>query len=188
MPLTIVTAPALDPLTIVEARAQCKIDDSEEDGLLAGYLLAARNYVETHTRRALITQTWDQTVDALCTEIVLKKPPVQSVTSVKYIDAAGVEQTLAPDQYRLVRRETGESVIVPAYGVSWPTPRDIEGAVTVRFVAGYGDAAGDVPEAIRLAMKLMVAHWYENREASGLANLQEIPLGVDPLLFPHRAF
>jgi uncharacterized phiE125 gp8 family phage protein len=188
MALTLVTPPSLDPVTIVEARAQCRYDTSDEDGLLAGYLLAARNHVETYTRRALITQTWDQTVDALGEEIVLKKPPVQSVLSVKYFDSAGVEQTLSGSQYRLVRRDTGEYVIVPAYGVTWPTPRDMENAVTVRFIAGYGDAASNVPEAIRLAIKLMVAHWDANREASGVANLQEIPLGVDPLLFPLRAF
>ena len=189
MPLSLVTPPALDPVSIVEARAQCRIDDSVEDGLLAGYLLAARDYVETYTRRALITQTWDQTADTLGAEIVLKKPPVQSITSVKYFDSTGTELTLAADQYRLIRRDTGEHVIVPAYGVTWPTPRDIEGAVTVRFVAGYGALSSDVPEAIRQAIKLMVAHWDANREAVNVGNIvNEMPLAVDALLFPHRAF
>jgi uncharacterized phiE125 gp8 family phage protein len=189
VPLSLVTAPTLEPVSLVEARAQCRVDSTEEDGLIAGYMLAARDYVETYTRRALMAQTWEQTVDELGGEIVLKKPPIQSVTSVKYTDVASVEQTLASNQYRLVRRDTGEHVIVPAYGVTWPTPQDVEGAVTVRFVAGYGTSPGSVPEKIRQAILLLVAHYYAIREPvlAGVV-LSEVPLSVDSLLFPHRAF
>lgn len=189
MALTLVTGPALDPVSLAEAKAQCKVDVADEDALIVGYVLAARQYVETYTRRALVTQTWDQTVDALGAEIVLKKPPIQSITSVKYLDSAGVEQTLATDQYRLVRRDTGEFAVIPAYGVTWPATQEVEGAVTVRFVAGYGALPGAIPEEIRQAIQLMVGHWHANRAAvSEKGAAKEIPLGVDSLLFPHRAF
>jgi len=189
MPLSLVAAPTLEPISIAEARAQCRVDGNDEDGLIAGYVLAARDYVETYTRRALMTQTWDQIGNCLVNEIVLKKPPIQSVTSVKYLDGSGVEQTLAPSQYRIVRRDTGEYVIVPAYGVTWPTPQAVEGAVTVRFVAGYGAAPSNVPEAIRQALLILVAHLYAIREPVVTGTIvSEVPLSVDTLLFPHRAF
>lgn len=188
MSLSLITAPTQDPVSLAEARAQCKVEVSEDDVLIVGYLLAARQYVETYTRRALITQTWDQAADDFGTEIVLRKPPVQSVTSVKYLDESGIEQTLATDQYRLIVRDTGESVVIPAYNVTWPAPRPVEMAVTVRFVAGYGSSPSAIPETIRQAILLLVAHWYKNREMSAAANLSEIPMGVDALLFPHRAF
>lgn len=188
MSLTLVTAPTQDPVSLAEARAQCKVDVSDDDALIVGYLLAARQYVEIYTRRALITQTWDQVADELGSEIVLCKPPVQSVTSVKYLDEAGTEQTLASNQYRLISRDTGEAVIVPAYGVTWPTPQAVERAVTVRFVAGYGSGPSAMPETIRQAILLMVAHWYKNRETTAAQDLKEIPMGAESLLFPHRAF
>lgn len=187
MSLTLVTGPTREPVTLAEARAQCRIDSSVEDGLIAGDILAARQHVEIYTRRAMLTQTWDQTLDELGTEIVLLKPPVQSVTSVKYLDASGVEQTLNSSQYRLVQRSTGEFVIVPAYGVTWPTVQPVESAVTVRFVAGYSSDA--FPEPLRKAVLLLVSHWFENRSAvDERGTAAEIPLGFEALVFPFRAF
>lgn len=187
MALTLVTAATFEPVSLAEAKAQCRVDSAEEDGLIAGYILAARQHVETYVRRALITQTWDQTIDELGAEIVLQRPPVQSVTSVKYLDSAGAEQTLAPSQYRLVQRSTGEFVIVPAYGVSWPTVQGVESAVTVRFVAGY--LPGALPEPLRQGVLMLVSHWYDNRAAvAARGDVAEIPLGFEPLVFPFRAF
>lgn len=187
MSLTLVTGPTRDPVSLAEAKAHCRIDTADDDGLIAGYLLAARQHVEIYTRRALITQTWDQIGDELGSEIVLERPPVQSVTSVKYLDSAGVEQTLAPSQYRLVQRRTGEFVIVPAYGVTWPSVQDVESAVTVRFVAGYLPEA--FPEPLRHAILLLVGHWYEHREAvDDRGTAAEVPIGFEPLVFPFRAF
>lgn len=187
MSVTLITGPTREPVSLAEARAHCRVDANDEDGLIAGYLLAARQHVETYTRRALLTQTWDQSADDLGSEIVLLRPPVQSVTSVKYLDSAGVEQTLAPSQYRLVKRGTGEFVVVPAYGVTWPAVQAVESAVTVRFVAGYLPEA--VPEPLRQAILLLVGHWYEHREAvDARGSAAEVPMAFDPLVFPFRAF
>ena len=187
MSVTLITGPTREPVSLAEAKAHCRVDTNDEDGLIAGYLLAARQHVETYTRRALLTQTWDQSVDELGSEIVLLRPPVQSITSLKYLDSTGVEQTLAPSQYRLVKRATGEFVIVPAYGVTWPTAQAVEAAVTVRFVAGY--LPETVPEPLRHGILLLVGHWYENREAVDTrGSASEVPMGFEPLVFPFRAF
>jgi uncharacterized phiE125 gp8 family phage protein len=57
----------------------------------------------------------------------------------------------------------------------------------VRFTAGYGDTASDVPQTIRQAILLAVGHWYENREATvAVGNVRELPLGIEALLWPYR--
>ena len=187
MSLTQITPPTSEPVSLSEAKAHCRVTGSEEDGLIAGYLLAAREYVETHTRRTMLTQTWEQIEDVLGDEIRLRKAPILSITSVRYLDTAGVEQTLAANQYRLIRRATGEAVIVPAFNVTWPVVQAVEAAVTVRFVAGYGASSGSIPEAIRQAILLLVGHWYAHREAVTIgAAPAEVPMAVESLLFPHR--
>ncbi len=189
MALSLVTAPTLDPVSLAEARAQCKLDIPDEDALIAGYLLAAREHVETETHRALITQTWDLTLDEWPEQIVLPRPPVQSVTAITYLDSAGTLQTLNPSQYRLLKLATGEWAVCRAYGVVWPAVQSIEACITVRFVCGYGSAPGSIPEALRQAILLLVEHWHKNRSAvSEKGTEREIPLGVERLIFPHRVF
>ena len=209
MSLTLVTGPALEPVSLEEAKQHCRIDSTDDDGLLAGYILAARSHCETYTRRAFITQTWDYRIsnayaDNLCVSgwpavrqggywyprITLPKPPLISVTSISYVDTAGATQTLAADQY-LVNPYSNEGIIDPAYGVTWPQVRTQMNAITVRFVCGYGTNPGNVQELerVRQAMLLMIGSWYENRESVNVGNIvNEMPLGVEALLFPLRVF
>lgn len=201
MATTLVTPPTTDPVTLVEAKSHCRVDIDDDDGLLAGYILTARQHLETETRRAFATQTWDLTIDeqwpatrvngCYRNRIVLPRPPVQSVTSISYIDGAGATQVLAANQYKLAKADTGEWFIDPAYGVAWPTIRREMAAVTIRFVAGYGNGVGQepFPEPLRQAMLLLIGSWYENREAIVIGTIvNELPLAVASLVFPFRVF
>ena len=201
MGLSLVTPPTLDPVSLAEAKTHCRVDSTDDDGLLAGYLLAARQHAEQYTRRAFLSQTWRLTLDDdwpqavnRCTtyvrdRVVLPRPPAISVTSVQYIDTAGATQTLAVDQYKLVLLDTGEAAIDPAYGVTWPAVRRESAAITVTFVCGYGVNPGDLPEPIRQAMLLLIGHWYENREAVNVGNIvSALPFAVEALLGPYRIF
>lgn len=194
MGLQLVTAPVSDPVTLIEAKAQCRVDSDDEDGLIAGFLLAARQGVEDFTRRCLSTSTWDLTIDCgwPCQRvqgysrqrIMLPKPPLQSVESVQYVDTAGVTQTLAADQY-LVDASGMEGRIEPAYNVTWPSVRNQMAAVRVRFVAGYTA----LPEPIRQAILLSVAHFYDIRATVVVGSIAtEIPMSAQALLFPYRVF
>lgn len=196
MGLTLVTGPSTEPVTLAEAKAHCRVAISDDDGLIAGYILAARVHLETETRRAFLTQTYDATYDYewpviwdRCTstyrpQITIPKPPLQSVTSVSYVDDAGASQTLAANQYR-VSANGIEGLIEPAYNVSWPTVREQMACVTVRFVCGYTS----FPEPLRQAMLLLIGHWYENRETVNVGNITgEIPFAVSALVFPYRVF
>lgn len=191
---TVVTPPALEPVTLAEARAHVRVDGGTEDAILAGYLIAARMHVEQMTGRLLMTQTidyrldgWPLEWDRMCQAHVLKiriPGPVQSITSISYVDTSGVTQTLDTADYQLVKAET--PYIVPAYGESWPDARLQPDAVTVRAVVGYGNNPGDTPEPIRLAILLLVASFYENRENSAPAAAAPHVAGVDALISRYK--
>ncbi len=176
MALSLVTGPALEPLTIAEAKiaARAPSDVTDEDGLFAEWIASAREDCENFTRRALLTQTWALTLDSFwcndymdCGELVLPKPPVQSVTSIVYLDAAGVSQTWGVSNYRTSLPsgpEAARARITPAYGVSWPQTYPVIGAVTITFVAGYGSAVESIPSTLMRYMSGRVAYYYLHRE------------------------
>lgn len=191
MGLTTVTPPASDPVTLIEAKAHLRVDDDDEDGLIAGYILAARDHVENDTHLRLITQTLDYTVDDYwpCVQVrgYLKRriefpvKPVQSVTSITYVDENGTNQTLASNQY-VLRSDGPVHFVEPAYGVTWPTVRCQTACITVRFVAGFTD----VPNSLTQGIRLLIGHAYEHREAVTNGTFTEVPLALEAMISPHR--
>ena len=187
MGLTLVTAPAAEPLTTAEAKTHLRVDNSEDDVYIGALITAARQEVERYTGRALVTQTWDLTLDAFPWgngPIWLPRPPVQSVTSISYVDDAGATQTWATANYRV--DITGETArIEPAWSLNYPTTRGIVAAVTVRFVAGYGAAAA-VPALMVHAIKLLVGEWYEQRQITTYGAPGRAPWAVAEILSRYR--
>lgn len=186
--LRVIVPPALDPILLSEAKGHCRITTDDDDGLLPGFIIAARQYCEDETGRAFITQTLQLKIDSdwpvdRCGNdcIVLPRPPSVSVSSISYIDINGTTQTLASNQYQFTEGDIFAS-IRPAYGAAWPTVRDQSDAILVTFIAGYGSNPGDVPEPIRQAIKLMTGHFNENREAVTAGQLIETPIAVERLL------
>lgn len=112
--------------------------------------------------------------------IRLPKPPLQSITSITYIDGTGTQQTLSPTLY-LVDTNTEPGRITPSYGNIWPIIRQQIASVQVTYVCGYGTAA-QVPDTFKEAIKLLVNHWYVNREASMYPLPQPLALAVEALV------
>lgn len=190
--LTRVTAPPLEPLTLDEAKAHCRVDGATDDALLTALVQVAREWCEGVTERALVTQTWRLTLDAFpldprdpCAPIRLPRPPLQAVTSVQYVDATGATQTLDPAQY-VVEPGTLPGQIRLAYGAAWPMTRRQPGAVTITYTAGYGAAATDVPAALRQAMLLMIGDLYANREAQLIGTITSANPAADALIGGYR--
>lgn len=181
-----VTAPASEPVTLTEAKTQCRVDSSDEDTYLGTLIQAAREYVEDVLDTALITQVWAARYDGFPTDhVVLPKPPLASATvTVSYVDLAGATQALSSASshfqvdYRVV-----PGVIYPNYLESWPAARLQENAVTVQFSCGYG-AASDVPQKFKNLMLLLIAHWYEMRQpvVAGYSQVLPVPQTFDTLL------
>jgi uncharacterized phiE125 gp8 family phage protein len=168
--MTLVTGPTVEPVSVSEMKDDRRITDDPEDALCDLYLSAARRAIELRTGLALVTQTWEAAYDCWPTAtdlnpwggFVVPRPPLQSVTSIKYIDGDGVEQTLAATEYTVnTRAFPGE--IVLAYGKSWPTIRAVPNAIVIRFVAGFGATPESVPETLRDAIRLEAADRYVYR-------------------------
>ncbi len=154
---------------------------------LQAFITAAREFCEMFSNRAYITQTLTGKLDRFYNTIKLPRPNLQSVTSVAYLDMAGDSQTLDTNVYDVdTTSKPGE--ITLAYNQYWPSVRPQHHAITVIFVTGYGDDAGDVPAHIKSAIKLLCGHLYENREASSGFTVNEIPLGVKTLLYIDRVY
>jgi uncharacterized phiE125 gp8 family phage protein len=185
MPVRVTLEPQSEPVTLDEAKSQCRLQSGEDDALVESLIIAARRQVEKWEWRSHVTQTVTLKLDRFpCGPIYLPRPPLQSVTSIVYVDSNGDAQTLAPSAYT-VDSHSEPGRIVPAYGEVWPVTQAVPNAVTVVYIAGYGGAA-QVPAETRAAIRLLVGHLHENREAVVESargdGLQEIPLGVDALL------
>ena len=193
MALSLVTGPAVEPVTLPELKRQCRVDHDDDDGLLQALGRAAREHAESFTHRPLITQTWDDKRDGFpCSVWEVPLAPVSSVTSVTYVATDGTSTTWSSALYTtdLPSGPTAERArITPIYGGYFPTTRDVLNAATVRFVAGYGATAASVPSAIKAAIKLLVGHWYMTREAVNVGNIVTVvPLAVESLLWPYKSF
>lgn len=181
MSLALVTPPATEPISVAEAKAWARVDQQLDDVVIAGLIATVRQQFdgkEAWFARALLTQTWDYALDRFpgppppntSYAIQVPLPPLQSVTSITYLDGTGAPIVLAPTEY-VVDTVSEPGRIVPAFGKIWPmTSGHLFNTVTVRFVAGYGDQPSDVPQAIRDWVKQGVAYLYDHREAADLPN------------------
>lgn len=189
MGLTLVTAPAIEPIDLGEAKAHLRVLSSDEDIYISSLIVVAREFAESFLDRALITQTWDYAIDAFpisSLPISIPRPKLQSVSSVKYIDTNGVEQTWGAANYRVLA-DGDRGRVALAYNTTYPDIRSQLNAVTVRFVAGYGLPA-DVPQSIKQAMLLLIGNYFERREATIAGTIiAVVPLAVENLLWPHRS-
>jgi uncharacterized phiE125 gp8 family phage protein len=213
--VVVVTPPAIEPLSLDDAKLHLRVSSTEEDSLITDLISAARQWVEAYLNRSLITQTLRLRADAfpdtpartvllannwpgLTLEsyltrasaltngpLYLQRPPLQSVTSIQYYDSTGASQTLSPSLY-LVDSDAEPARVSPVYGQSWPSLQARIGALNVTYVAGYGDTAASVPLAIKQAIRLMVSQFYEFREPVVPESLQEVPLSVRALLDAYR--
>src|SRR5574338_243034 len=193
MALTLFTAPAVEPITVAEVRERIAIGD-ETDETIAALIAAAREHIDGpdgYLGRALINQTWDLWLDRFpsrCRDgrgwIELPLAPVQSVTHVKYIDSAGVLQTMVVDTDYQLDLKSQPGRILPPYCGSFPCPREVPNAVTVRSVAGYGAPATSIPHRIRQELLQLVEHWIDDCECRE----GPVPAGMDAELANYKLF
>lgn len=185
MSLTLSTGPTTEPITTAEAKAFARVTVATEDALTGFLITAAREYAETFTGRQFVTATWEQRLDAFPVEFVLPLPPLDAITSIKYIDTAGDEQTLDASYYTLDKYSTPGRV-VQAVNKSWPSTQSVPNAVIVKYTCGYG-GADDVPEGICTAIKQLVLHWFKNRDMLPEQRRdKKVPIHIDALLWQYR--
>lgn len=179
--------PDVEPISQDEAKLHLRVDHSADDDLIDILIQAARETVEAHTNRSLITQTRVIKLDNFPFGVLkLTHGPVQSLTSIDYTDSDEANQTLDSDEYW---KDLDSNIPRIKAKTSWPATFDKPNAVTITYVAGYGDAGTDVPAKLRQAMLLIIGHLYENRQqviVSGTAvGAIEIPFGASVLMSPY---
>ncbi len=263
MGLRLKVAPACEPISLNEAKLHLRVDDTASDTLISRLIRTARVSAELFVNQQLVTATWEYTLNAFANVIPLPRPPLQSVSSITYIDNNGDTQTVSTDVYEVdVSSLIGRVYL--AYGQSWPTTRNEINAVTITFKSGHvtkftadtsadvitwsnrtpaddetyaltnsggisgalpaglalattyytinstgqtcqlatssgGSAVditdtgtgthflGEVPDNIREAMLLYIAHWHENREAVITGTIaSELPAAAKSLLWLGR--
>jgi hypothetical protein len=198
----LVTPPAEEPVSLAEAKLHLRVEISDDDALISALIKAARSKCETEQGRAYVAQTRDLYLDyfpwfgpglpygvpvlevaganptspfGLGGIIMIPRPPLLSVTSITYTDPSGTLQTLDPSHYEVSAGTPGR--VAPVPGLAWPSARVQLDAVKVRYTCGWA-TADDVPDSIKVAIKLLLTHLYENR---GDTN-EELPGAVKALL------
>lgn len=195
MNLKVLAFPAVEPVTLAEVKEYLRVDSSTDDSLIAGLVSAAREHVERFTRRTLIYTPYRLTLDnfpdgdielprsvAIAAAANLVSGIAYATPRVRYWDSDGNQQTMTVDtDYELLLDDNPPRIVRLALE-SWPiTYAGQRGAVEVDFIAGYGAAVNLIPPMLKQAVRMIVAHWYEHREAVGSVG-QEVPLAVDSIL------
>lgn len=186
MTVLLISPPAVEPVSLVEAKAHLRLTGSDDDDYLAALVAAARIQVETVTRRVLIDQTWrvyrdDWPVDG---RLDLPLTPVRSIAEITAYDADGTPTVLGADRWRL--DAAGSPARLALFGAPPATAATFNG-LEIDVVAGYGPSGLDVPQPLRLAIMMLVARWFEGREgvATGVVP-SAIADAFEALVAPYR--
>ena len=153
--------PAVEPIPLAEMRAYLRLDSDAEDALVAGLIAAARVAMEGATRLALIAQTWRLHLEGCPTDgvVVLPLAPVLSVETVRLTPRLGPAMSLGPDLYRLDLSGDPARLLLDL-STTQPQPGD---QLDVDLTVGFGPVPETVPAPLRLAIRRLVARWFENR-------------------------
>lgn len=182
MTWSVVTPPTSEPILLAAAKLHLRVDGIDDNDLITALITAARVHVETVCERAILSQEWMERQPAFPKVIELRGGQVTAVASLKYRDADGAIQTMAPADY-VADMTTQPATITAAYGTEWPSVQEGLGAVQVVYTVGYAD--GEVPAPLTAAMLLIIGDLYGHRTGKTDVKLQRNP-AVASLLFPYK--
>ncbi len=181
----LLAGPAEEPVSLAEAKAFLRLDDTAEDALVTTLITAARLHVEGTTARATVAQSWRLVLDAWPVEREIRLPvaPLLSLLAVTVFDEEGEPTELDIGQFEI--DAVTPRLLLPA-GIDLPPMRERQG-IEIDYVAGYGPDAADVPADLRQAMLVLVGYWFANRDAVIVAGSGAVvPPGFDRLVAGYR--
>jgi uncharacterized phiE125 gp8 family phage protein len=181
MPLELVTPPALEPVTLADAKAYLKIDTPDEDALISTLITAARARAEWHTGRAFVAQSWILWLDGWREVVEIPLPPLRAVTAVTRYAGDGSASVLDPGDYFV---DTASQPGRVALACVPPSDLRRRNALAIAFDAGYGDDADTVPAAVREAILAIVADLHLHRGEGPVTE----PGAAQALLAPYKIF
>jgi uncharacterized phiE125 gp8 family phage protein len=168
--IEVVTPPESEPVTLNELKAHLRLNDDSEDALLTGFIKAAREVFESYTGRIVLPTTLRQHVPYFNSRVYLMRSQARSIVSVKYWDASNVLTTL----------EDFHSDVITCPGSVWLDSYPVTSSTKspkayVEFEAGWEPE--QVPEMVKVGIKLLAAHYYEQRNSHSPEDLKTVPMG-----------
>lgn len=179
--------PASLPVDLAEVKLHLRIDHDHEDSLLMALLRAATAAVEAMSGVRLIGQGWSVYLDDWPAggTICLPVGPVMTVDEIRLHSGSGAHAVIDPAHYYLDAASRPARLVLRPDRI-WARPGRIANGIEIALQAGFGPSGSDVPAELTQAVKSLVAHWYENREAAASPALETVPLGVSAMLSAHR--
>jgi uncharacterized phiE125 gp8 family phage protein len=189
-PPVLITPPAVQPVTLAEAKLHLRVDANDEDTLIQSLIAAATAHFDGWSGtlgRCLITQTWSVPFGSWPIDGLMQLPyPNISSPVLTYRDTANVTQTVSAGLVTLYSNHIGTTLRLSDAFTYPDVFDDTATPITVQFTAGYGATGIDVPAPIRQAMLLLIGHLYANREAAISGGMAQLPLGIAALVAPYR--
>jgi uncharacterized phiE125 gp8 family phage protein len=186
MSLMMTSPPAVEPVTVADAKAHLRIDGSAEDVLIGSLILTSRLHIEAALDLALITQAWTLTLDRWPpSHVDFPLSPLQSVAAVRVKNASSIASIVPAESYLVdVASRPGRLVWNNA---SPPIPGLAASGIEIDFTAGFGEAPDSVPAPLKHAILMLTAHWYEHRDPGDIgSDAAHIPAAVSDLIQPFR--
>lgn len=182
----LVTPATVHPIDLDQAKLFLRVTHDEEDDEIEAQIQAATRFCEDRVGQQFLEATWRATWDCFNDyTLYVPRPPLISVTSLKYIDNVGVQQTLGTTLYQ-VDADSRPARIRPSYGNLWPTFRGQMATVELTYKAGYGTTAAAVASlqpCIPQAVKFLLSHWFNTREPIVVGSISsEVQLTLDSIL------
>lgn len=175
--------PVARPVTIEDARLHLDLDDNYYDSQLDILIDVARRRVEQDTRRSLITQTHVLSMDTFPSNGIIELPtaPVQSVTSVTYVDTNDATQTLSASTYSVDSNNTPSRIVIND-DESFPTVRAHYDDIKVTYVSGYGSTVASVDPVAKFAILMLVSHLFNSPSVTAHGSVNIVPIGYESLI------
>jgi uncharacterized phiE125 gp8 family phage protein len=187
MSLVMTTPPALEPVTVAEAKAHLRVDGDAEDILIGSLVLTSRLHIEAALALAIITQSWTLALDRWPrgNHIDLPMTPLQSVDDVRVVNGAGIVMIIPAESY-LVDLASRPGRLVWNNTIP-PIPGLPANGIEIDFTAGFGATADSVPAPLKHAILMLTAHWYEHRDPDDIGtSAAQVPAAVSDLIQPFR--
>ena len=193
MSLSQITPPALEPITLEQAKARLRLSDDTQNLRLVHLIRAARQRIEYETGRAIFNQTWVERRDswqaaggqkcrlaAFATQFRLAKPPLVSIERIEVFDADNVGEIWDVSQYFIDSQADPGRIALSRNG-QFPVPGRAMAGIEIEFVCGYGIAVEDVPAGLIEAVGLLMQAMFESQDEA-----IALPLRVQSLIAPWR--